>query len=543
MVMDGDAGQNRLISYRTGAVQRFGLYVNNTAESGSNVGSDFAIRAYNDAGTLLNTPVFIKRSTGNVGIGTTAPTGKLEVAQTTGALDVIFSNTDATSATTIYEDNNLGKGIRVSSYGSTASGTLLDGTINRAGSVVIRTNDTSYPIVFGGISNSSEQYYFGKTAFTLALNTTTNNVTIGASSGTARLEIKGSGSTSATKALAVGNSAGTLALQVLDDSRVVLGNSSDFAVYSGSGITVRYAMSIGTTSLPTATLQVKGSGSTSATTSLLVQNSGATTSMIVRDDGNVGIGTTNPFALLTVGGQSSFYSVQSAGTGSEFFYSDINPNLTAGANNQIVSLLRLRDRGVSNTGGFTGTQRLSLLMENAGGSQYPFQLFSESGALRIGFTSVATPTALVHLKGTGSTAATIPLLIENSAGTQTFKVEDGGVVQIGLTSFITWSFNSNTLSCSQFAFILSSSGSILSTGGSGGVFGNDNGGKVADSGISTAQVASAVLEVSSTTRGFLPPRMTTAEKNLIATPANGLIVYDTTLARPCFFNGATWITL
>jgi hypothetical protein len=66
MVIDGDAGFNRLISYRTGAVQRFGLYVNNTAESGSNAGSDFAIRAYSDAGTLLNTPIFIKRSTGQV---------------------------------------------------------------------------------------------------------------------------------------------------------------------------------------------------------------------------------------------------------------------------------------------------------------------------------------------------------------------------------------------------------------------------------------------------------------------------------------------
>ena len=55
--------------------------------------------------------------------------------------------------------------------------------------------------------------------------------------------------------------------------------------------------------------------------------------------------------------------------------------------------------------------------------------------------------------------------------------------------------------------------------------------------------ASAALQVDSTTQGFLPPRMTTAEKNLIATPAAGLMVYDTDLARPCFFNGATWITL
>jgi hypothetical protein len=79
LAIRGDAGQNRLISYRTGALQRFGLYVNNTAESGSNAGSDFAIRAYNDAGTLLSTPLFIQRSTGNIGIGTTTPTQLLDV--------------------------------------------------------------------------------------------------------------------------------------------------------------------------------------------------------------------------------------------------------------------------------------------------------------------------------------------------------------------------------------------------------------------------------------------------------------------------------
>ena len=97
----------------------------------------------------------------------------------------------------------------------------------------------------------------------------------------------------------------------------------------------------------------------------------------------LGIGTNAPFSLLTVAGQSSFYSVQSAGVGSDFFYSDINPNLTAGADNQVVSLLRLRDRGQGNTGGFTGTQRLSVLVENAGGGDFPFQLISESGSLRI----------------------------------------------------------------------------------------------------------------------------------------------------------------
>jgi hypothetical protein len=39
--------------------------------------------------------------------------------------------------------------------------------------------------------------------------------------------------------------------------------------------------------------------------------------------------------------------------------------------------------------------------------------------------------------------------------------------------------------------------------------------------------SSAVLEASSTTQGFLPPRMTEAQRNSISTPATGLMVYQT----------------
>ncbi len=100
--------------------------------------------------------------------------------------------------------------------------------------------------------------------------------------------------------------------------------------------------------------------------------------------------------------------------------------------------------------------------------------------------------------------------------------------QIGRTDFINWTFSSNTFSSNSYAFIGSNNGTIISTGAlSGGVHGNNDGGKVADSGISVAQVASAVLEVSSTTRGFLPPRMTNAQRLLITTPAVGLMVYCT----------------
>lgn len=40
---------------------------------------------------------------------------------------------------------------------------------------------------------------------------------------------------------------------------------------------------------------------------------------------------------------------------------------------------------------------------------------------------------------------------------------------------------------------------------------------------------SAALEIQSTNKGVLLPRMTTAQKNAIANPASGLLIYDTTL--------------
>ena len=67
-LIDGDAGQSKIITFRTNGLQRWGLYSNNVAESGSNAGSNFAFRRYNDAGTLLGTPLSIVRSTGQTTI-------------------------------------------------------------------------------------------------------------------------------------------------------------------------------------------------------------------------------------------------------------------------------------------------------------------------------------------------------------------------------------------------------------------------------------------------------------------------------------------
>jgi hypothetical protein len=55
--------------------------------------------------------------------------------------------------------------------------------------------------------------------------------------------------------------------------------------------------------------------------------------------------------------------------------------------------------------------------------------------------------------------------------------------------------------------------------------------------------ASAMLDITSTTRGFLPPRMTTTQKNAIASPAVGLVVYDTTLNKLCVRGASAWETI
>ena len=133
-----------------------------------------------------------------------------------------------------------------------------------------------------------------------------------------------------------------------------------------------------------------------------------------------------------------------------------------------------------------------------------------------------------RVKGTGTTSATTAFTVQNSAGTTMLSVKDGGADKVV------------TMPSAVIASIDISS-TIIQVGGgnsirfiaTGHAFNNNY----------ATPHSSAIMDVSSTTKGFLPPRMTTTEKNAIATPATGLQVHDTTLNRPCFYDGTTWITL
>jgi hypothetical protein len=59
-------------------------------------------------------------------------------------------------------------------------------------------------------------------------------------------------------------------------------------------------------------------------------------------------------------------------------------------------------------------------------------------------------------------------------------------------------------------------------------------------GIGGTANAAAILDAASTTKGFLPPRMTTTERNAIVTPPAGLVIYNTSTNVLNFYNGTAW---
>ena len=67
VVVDGPAGTIRPVFGTTAGVSRWELQLGNgAAETGSNVGSDFGITRYTDAGAFIDSPISITRSTGQV---------------------------------------------------------------------------------------------------------------------------------------------------------------------------------------------------------------------------------------------------------------------------------------------------------------------------------------------------------------------------------------------------------------------------------------------------------------------------------------------
>jgi hypothetical protein len=199
----------------------------------------------------------------------------------------------------------------------------------------------------------------------------------------------------------------------------------------------------------------------------------------------------------------------------------------------------------------------------------------------VAFGNVATLGARVGIKGSGSTSATTSLLVQNSAGTSALQVRDDLLVVLGgglnmssgtLTAVsvdcssgvfapsggngVKWGSNvfaiSNTNGILKLSNGTNSDWDRLQFGGTTSSFpaikkvSNNieirNADDTFGAGLSVGAAlnASAILQASSTTKGFLPPVMTTTQKNAIASPATGLVLYDSTTNKLQCYNGSTW---
>jgi hypothetical protein len=159
--------------------------------------------------------------------------------------------------------------------------------------------------------------------------------------------------------------------------------------------------------------------------------------------------------------------------------------------------------------------------------------------------------------GTAATAATTNLA---SSVTGTLPVANGGTGAATLTGYVKGA-GTATMTASATIPVADISGTLpVANGGTGSanqnfvdlttaqaVAGTKSFSSSMAVGTAVAPVSSAVMEVSSTTQGFLPPRMTGAQRNLIASPATGLMVYCTncglTGGEPQYYNGTAWVNI
>lgn len=272
----------------------------------------------------------------------------------------------------------------------------------------------------------------------------------------------------------------------------------------------------------------------------------AADSTLVWDDTNnrLGVGTASPQSQFHLYNSATAYTPQAiienqvadASPGYLLFRKGRGGTTTPSASDTLGSVsFQARDTG----GAWRNAAYISALAGTAGATYVPSYL-SFSTTSNAGVTGQHMTIDNAGSVGIGTTAPASKLHVYGSAGTALFKIESndgpaltffgnngGGWIETRATGNF-WKIDAPA----QLGFFNGASEKVRIDTTTGSV------------GIGTSSPApTALLDITSTTKGFLPPRMTTAQVTAVATPADGLIVYDTDTDTIKLRANGAWVSM
>jgi len=224
----------------------------------------------------------------------------------------------------------------------------------------------------------------------------------------------------------------------------------------------------------------------------------------------LGVGTSSPISKLHIVGDTNIIYQQASTTGftGKLYYAF----KSGGVSGEAMSLFGDFVGGVASAFAFSNASGTTIMQIRNGGNvqigtttDAGFKLDVNGTARVSGQTTltgtISAPPLFMQLASYGDlikTSSGAFSLVHDGGGSISFTASDAFNLKTGTFNHIKGVWNSNTRHLRQ------------------AIFGSD-----------TTNTTSSIVEIVSTTQGFLPPRMTQAQRNAIASPAIGLEIYQT----------------
>ena len=276
-------------------------------------------------------------------------------------------------------------------------------------------------------------------------------------------------------------------------------------------------------------------GSTPGNLEFWTTPSGSTTPLsrvVIGENGKVGVGTTNLSAKVNILDNSSSDAVRitQTGSGNALVVEDsANPDSSPFAVNQhgSVQIGFNQFLDITSYNGFEGLQ-----LANSGAS-------TSGAAITMSRWSADTGSPVMTIGKSRGVGAGNREVVQNGdrLGVINFAGDDGGTGDFlvganiiaavdgtpgvgDLPSRLQFSTTPDGASAAVEAMRITSAGNV---------------------GIGATSIESnCLLKLESTTKGFRPPSMTTTQRDAIATPIAGLMIYNNTTNKLNFYNGSSW---